>query len=88
MGATAPLIIRVETPSYGRVVIEASDAKRYHANLSSLARVYCYPKSDEAWSQVAVDAHGLALVWTTRFEVHVDQVLALSERVEPARRTA
>src|SRR5437773_10166066 len=50
--------------------------------------VHCYPKDAAAWSTVTPDAAGLALVWSTRFEVHVDQVLALADRVEPARRTA
>lgn len=88
MGATAPLIARVETPSYGRVVIEGSDGKRYHADLSSLSKVYCYPKTDEAWQEVSIDAYGLSLVWTSRFEVHVDQVIGLADRVEPVRRSA
>jgi hypothetical protein len=82
MGATAPLIARVETPEYGRVIINASDGKRYHADLSSFSRVYCYPKSREAWQAVGIDGWGLALVWTSRFEVHVDQILALADRVD------
>jgi hypothetical protein len=88
MGATAPLIARVETPDYGRVVIEASDGQRYHADLSSFARVFCYPTDREAWQQVGIDAWGLALIWTSRFEVHVDQIIALADRVDSARRSA
>ena len=88
MGAPTPLIARVETPRYGEVVIEASDGKRYHADLSRFAAVHCYPKSEEAWREVGVDGHGLALVWTSRFEVHVDQVIGLADHVEAARRSA
>jgi hypothetical protein len=88
VGAATPLIARVETPRYGEVVIEASDGKRYRADLSRFATVACYPKSDEAWRQVGVDGYGLALVWTSRFEVHVDQVIGLADRVESARRSA
>jgi len=50
--------------------------------------VHCYPKDETTWRAVTPDAAGLALVWSTRFEVHVDQVLALADRVEPSRRTA
>jgi hypothetical protein len=88
MGAAAPLIAKVETPSYGHVVIDASDGKRYHADLSPLAAVYCYPKTDDAWNRVCIDAYGLALVWTSRFEVHVDQIVGLADRVESGRRSA
>jgi hypothetical protein len=88
MGTSAPVILKVMTPEYGRVVIEASDGLRYHADLSSLARVYCYPQSKADWDRVAIDSYGLALVWASRFEVHVDQVVALADRFEPVQRTA
>jgi hypothetical protein len=78
----------VETPAYGRVIVEASDGIRYHADLSSLDRVYCYPRDDQAWRQVSPDSYSLGLVWTTRFEVHVDQVIGLAEHTEPVERSA
>ena len=88
MGASPRLIAGVVTPAYGRVVIEASDGNQYHADLSSLSKVYCYPETEEAWLRVGIDAYGLALVWTSRFEVHVDQIIGLADRIEPARRSA
>lgn len=88
MGAATPLIVSVSTPDYGRVAIEGSDGKRYEADLSSFASVHCYPRTRQDWDAVAPDAAGLALVWTTRFEVHVDQVVALADHVEPSRHTA
>lgn len=87
MGAPAPVIVRVETPSLGRVIVETSDGTRYHADLSPLSAVYCYPRSQTAWDEVSPDSHGLALIWTSRFEVHVDQVIGLADRVEPLRVT-
>lgn len=86
MDTSNPMITTVATPEYGRVIIDASDGNRYHADLSSFARVYCYPRSKIEWDEVAPDSQGLALVWTTRFEVHVDQIIALASRVEPVRR--
>ena len=56
MGATPALIVTVSTPSFGHVVVEASDGHRYHADLSSFSSVYCFPKTMEEWSQVAPDA--------------------------------
>ena len=88
MGLANPVILKVTTPEYSRVVVETSDGLRYSSDLSSLARVYCYPPDKAAWDQVAPDSYGLALVWTTRFEVHVDQVIALADKAEPVQRSA
>ena len=82
------MIVKVATPEYGRVVIEASDGMRYSADLSSLSGVFCYSRSPTEWERVASDSHGLALVWTTRFEVHIDQVIGLADRREPIASTA
>ena len=88
MGAAAPVILDVKTPEYGRVVVEASDGVRYHADLSSLSAVYCYPKTRPNWDRVAPDSYGMALVWASRFEVHVDQIVGLAHRRESVARTA
>jgi hypothetical protein len=79
----------VSTPEYGRVVVETTDGRKHHVDLAPVfSTVHCYPKDAAAWAAVTPDAAGLALVWSSRFEVHVDQVLALADRVEPALRTA
>jgi hypothetical protein len=82
MGHPTPLIRSVTTPAYRQVSIEASDGNRYTADLSSFAGVYCFPRDPNEWSKVSVDSHGLALVWTCRFEVHIDQIIGLATRVE------
>src|SRR5512142_490615 len=87
MGTPTPVILKVSTPDYARVVIETSDGKCYHSDLSSFASVYCFPKTREQWDAVSQDDAGLALVWTTRFEAHVDQVIALATRVESHRQS-
>ena len=84
MGGPTPLIRTVTTPAYMRVVIEASDGRRYEADLSSFSPVYCFPRDADEWSNVSIDSYGLGLVWATRFEVHVDQVLGLATHVESA----
>jgi hypothetical protein len=89
MGSATPLIVSVSVPGYGRVVVETSDGRRHHVDLAPVfSTVHCFPKDAAAWATVTPDAAGLALVWTTRFEVHVDQVLVLAERVEPTLRSA
>jgi hypothetical protein len=88
MGAPTPLIVGVSTPQYGHVIVDGSDGNRYHTDLSSFDPVHCFPRTQDAWKLVTSDSHGLSLVWTTRFEVHVDQVVALAYKVEPIRQTA
>ena len=82
MGHTTPLIRSVTTPAYLQVSIEATDGNRYTADLSSLAGVYCFPRDPNEWSKVSVDSYGLALVWSCRFEAHVDQIIGLATRIE------
>jgi len=70
------------------VVVEASDGFRYRADLSPFSAVSCYPTNKGDWDQVAPDAYGLALVWSSRLEVHVDQIMALASQREALERTA
>jgi len=88
MGASTPVILRVATPDYGRVVIEASNGMRYETDLGSFSAVYCYPQTRAAWNEVTPDSSGYALVWTSRFEVHIDQVIALASHAESTQQTA
>jgi hypothetical protein len=51
MGGSTPLIVSLTTPAYGRVVVDASDGRRYHADLAPVfSAVHCYPKTKEAWA--------------------------------------
>lgn len=59
----------------------------YYSDLSSLKDVYCYPKSNEEWKKVNIDSYGLGLMWSSRFEVHVDQVIALATKVEAIKKS-
>jgi hypothetical protein len=87
MGVTNPLIISVSTPEYKKVVVETSDGMRYFADLSTMSPVYCFPKTTD-WDKVSPDSYGLALIWVTRFEVHVDQVIGLAYKTEQISRSA
>ena len=82
MASPTPVIRSVSTPEYGRVTIEASDGRRYGADLTRFRAVTCFPPDAAAWSQVWIDSAGLALVWACRFEVHADQIIGLADRVE------
>lgn len=82
MDTTTPVILKVSAPEYKKIVIETSEGKRYHADLSSFSTVYCFPKSEAEWKKVSPDSYGFALIWSSRFEVHVDQVIDSADTVE------
>ena len=88
MGAATTVILKVETPDYGKVTIEASDGLKYFADLRSFSKVYCYPKTRELWSQLSIDSYGRALIWTTRFEAHIDQIIGLAFKTEKVQKSA
>ncbi len=44
MGETTPVILRVAAPEYRKVIVDASDGKRYFSDLTELAIVFCFPK--------------------------------------------
>ncbi|MBI4042240.1 MAG: hypothetical protein HY391_02080 [Deltaproteobacteria bacterium] len=88
MGTPTPVILNVLATEPGIVIIEASDGNRYYSDLSSLRRVYCYPKSKAEWKKVAVDSYGLGLIWSSRFEVHVDQVISLATKIETIKKAS
>ncbi len=56
---------------------------RYSADLSLFESVSYFPADEAAWSRVSIDGYGLALVWSSRFEVHIDQVIGLADKIEP-----
>ena len=82
MGSPNPVVVKVSTPEYQKVIVEASDGHRYYSDLSSLSRVYCFPKDKTEWDQVSADSFGTALVWTSRFETHMDQIIGLAYKTE------
>lgn len=58
--------------------IEASDGKKYIADLSRFNSVSCFPKSQSEWENVGITTYGFNLTWASRFEVHIDQVIDTS----------
>ncbi|MBI4405148.1 MAG: hypothetical protein HY537_13380 [Deltaproteobacteria bacterium] len=88
MGSTAGVILRVEASVYGKVTIEVSDGKRYFSDLSDLSKVYCFPKDLSEWRSVGIDSYGLSLIWASRFEAHIDQIIALAYKSEEVQKSA
>lgn len=88
MGSPNPVIMKVTTPEYQKVIVEASDGLRYYSDLSSLSRVYCFPKNKADWDRVSADSFGSALIWTSRFEAHMDQIIGLAYKTEKVAKSA
>ena len=76
MDKTTTLIVSVSALQNFQVEVQLSDGRVVRADLSRFKSVYCFPKLDADWQKVSVDSHGLDLIWASRFEVHVDQVLS------------
>ena len=79
MGPPTPVAIAVDAPELGKVVVDASDGVRYYADLTTFTSISCYPRTEADWRRVQPDSYGLTLIWTTRFEVHMDQVVSLAD---------
>ena len=82
MGSPHPLIVRVTAPEYKKLIVETSDGTRYYSDLSPLESVYCFPKNQSEWRLVSVDGFASALIWVSRFEAHVDQIIGLAYKKE------
>lgn len=83
MDQTSELILSVKPVKYNEVVLETNHGFRYWIDLSSFSKVYCYPKDEKEWFQVSIDGYGLDLIWPSRFEVHVDQLIELATKKIP-----
>lgn len=81
MDSTSTIIKRVIPMEYNKLAIETNENERYFSDLSSFQKVYCYPDKD-SWNNVSIDSYGLDLIWPTRFEVHVIQVIDTSYKME------
>jgi hypothetical protein len=82
MGSATTVILKVTTLDSNRIAVDVSDGKKYFSDLSSFKNVYCFPKNKSDWDQVGIDNYGLGLIWSCRFEAHIDQILALAYDIQ------
>jgi hypothetical protein len=78
MAYSSPVIKKIIPLEYGKLAIETNHGVRYEADLSTLSDDYCFPKNDEEWRKCHIDSYGLGVIWFSRFEVHVDQIIGLA----------
>lgn len=75
MDNITPVIVNIRIKQYPEIEIETSNGKLYRSNLSGFAQVYCFPKNQEEWEEISIDSYGLGLIWSSRFEIHIDQLI-------------
>lgn len=75
------LIQSVKALTIPRVEIQATNGKVYISDLKEYSAVKCFPKNQEEWEKVGITTQGFNLTWSSRFEVHIDQLIdgAISE---------
>lgn len=75
------VIQSVKALTLPQVEIQATNGKVYISDLKEYSAVKCFPKSQVEWEKVGITTHGFNLTWSSRFEVHVDQLIdsAISE---------
>lgn len=82
MGNATSVVTKISIPAYKKIIIETADNHRYESDLGSMSGVYCFPKTEEEWKKCNIDSYGLGIIWASRFEVHVDQVIGLATKNE------
>jgi hypothetical protein len=58
-----------------QVEITATNGKVYISDLKDYIKVKCFPTSQEEWEKVGITTYGFNLTWSSRFEVHIDQLI-------------
>jgi hypothetical protein len=74
-------ITKVTTNKYNKVVIETSLGKRYYSDLTFFQNIHCYPTNDE-WNNVSIDRNGEGLIWSSKFQVKINQVIEQAYQTE------
>jgi hypothetical protein len=82
MDNSTPIIINVIPQKLPNIAVETNEGKIYYSDLSSFEKVYCFPKNQEEWEKVFPDSYGLGLIWSSRFEIHIDQIIGLAYDVK------
>ncbi len=80
MDQSSTIIKKIFFPAYKKIAIETKDGSRFEADLSLFEKVYCFPKNFSKWKKAWIDGYGLGVIWESRFEVHVDQIIGLATK--------
>jgi hypothetical protein len=81
MDSANKIIKYFEVLEYKKIKIVLNDGTVIFSDLSELDDVYCFP-AEKDWNKISIDNYGRGLIWSTRFEVHIDQIIDSSYSVE------
>mgnify|MGYP003496536163 FL=1 len=81
MDSANKIIKYFEILEYKKIKITLNDGTILFSNLEEFEDVYCFPKKGE-WGNVSLDSYGRGLIWSTRFEVHIDQIIDSSYSIQ------
>ena len=79
--STHKTIQEVKGLEYKKIRVTLMDGTIFIADLTEFEDVYCFPTSKQ-WNQVSIDSYGRGLIWSSRFEVHIDQICYCVESIE------
>ena len=74
MDSTNKIIRDIEIVEYKKIKIILTDGTIYFSDLSDFSDVYCFP-TKEKWKEVSIDSYSRGLIWSSRFEVHIEQLI-------------
>lgn len=81
MDCSNKIIRSIEAIEYKKIKVIFSDGTMVFSDLSDFSDVYCFPVKND-WKNCSIDSYGRGIIWSSRFEVHIDQVVDNSYSVE------
>jgi hypothetical protein len=81
MDSSNQVIKTIEPIEYKKIKVILSSSTVVFTDLSDFSDVYCFPP-ERNWKECWVDSYGKGVIWSTRFEVHLDQILDYSYSME------
>lgn len=79
--STHKAIKEVEGLEYKKIRVTLTNGTIFVADLSEFETVYCFPTPNQ-WNQVSIDSYGRGIIWSSKFEVHIDQVCHFADSIE------
>ena len=81
MDSANKIIRHFEIIEYKKIKIILNDGTIIFSNLKDFDDVYCFPRENQ-WGLISIDSYGRGLIWPSRFEIHIDQIIDSAYLVE------
>lgn len=77
-GLIGERIVKLSVPAFEELEITLTNGNTYRAHMGEFSRVYCYPRTPEAWAQAFIGEDRIDVQWPDGFAVHLDQIVPRS----------